>query len=154
MKLSNNLTFESLIQSFERKHGQQYNSMQLSWLKRGFDKCLDISKCANPRYGWTLIKEMLYGLTYGVDISRHIDYDTTEERARLIREGRVRKLEVSRYESRKLTQKEAKKIYEGLLEEKLLQERRKRMTKVQLENETNKQLNNQFSYASLRKSGF
>lgn len=154
MKLSNNLTFESIIQSFERKYGRQYNSMQLSYLRKGFDKGLDISRCANPRYDWTLIKEMLYGLMYGVDISRHIDYDTTEERARLIREGRVRKLDVSRYESRKLTQKEAKKIYEGLLEEKLLQERRKRMTKVQLENETNKQLNNQFSYASLRRSGF
>lgn len=135
MKLSNNLTFESLIQSFERKYGQQYNSMQLSWLKRGFDKGLDISKCANPRYDWTLIKEMLYGLLDGVDISRHLDYDTTEERARLIRYGQVRKLDVSRYESRNLTQKEAEKIYDELLEEKLLQERRKRMTKVQLENE-------------------
>ena len=109
--------------------------MQLSWLKRGFDKGLDISRCANPRYDWTLMKEVMYGLTYGVDISRHLDYDTTEERARLIREGRVRKLDVSRYESRNLTQKEAEKIYEDLLEEKLLQARRKRMAKVQLENE-------------------
>lgn len=154
MKLTNNLTFESLLQSFDRKHSQQYNSMQISWLKRGFDKGLDISRCANPRYDWTIMKEVLYGLMYGVDISRHIDYDTTEERARLIREGRVRNLDVSRYESRKLTQKEAKKIYEGLLEEKLLQERRKRMTKVQLENEIIEQLNNQFSYASVRRSRF
>ena len=132
MKLSNNLTFDSLIQSFERKYGQQYNSMQLSRLKRGFDNGLDISRCANPRYDWTIMREVLWGLANGVDISRHLDYDTTEERAQLIRAGRERKLDVSRYESRNLTQKEAEKIYEDLLEEKLLQERRKRMTKVQL----------------------
>ena len=135
MKLSNNLTFESLIQSFERKYGQQYNSMQLSRLKQGFDKGLDISRCANPRYDWTIMREVLWGLVSGVDISRHLEYDTTEERARLIRHGRERKLDVSRYESRNLTQKEAEKIYDELLEEKLLQEKRKRMTKVQLENE-------------------
>lgn len=135
MKLMNNLTFESTIQSFERKYGRQYNSMQLSHLRKGFDKGLDISRCANPRYDWTIMKEVLYGLNNDVDISRHLDFDTTEERAQLIRAGRERNLGVSRYESRKLTQKEAEKIYYELLDEKILNHKRKQMTKVQLENE-------------------
>ena len=135
MKLTNNLSFESIIQSFERKYGRQYNSMQLSYLRKGFDKGLDISRCVNPRYDWTIMKEVLYGLNNGVDISRHLDYDTTEERAQLIRAGRERNLDVSRYESRKLTQQEAKKIYYELLDEKILNHKRKQMTKVQLENE-------------------
>ena len=85
------------------------------------------------------MKEVLYGLNNGVDISRHLDYDTTEERAQLIRAGRERNLDVSRYESRKLTQKEAEKIYYELLDEKILNHKRKQMTKVQLENEIIKQ---------------
>lgn len=139
MKLTNNLSFESTIQTFERKYGRQYNSMQLSKLRKGFDKGLDISRCANPRYDWTIMKEVLYGLNNGVDISRHLDFDTTEERAQLIRAGRERNLDVSRYESRKLTQKEAEKIYYELLDEKILNHKRKQMTKVQLENEIIKQ---------------
>ena len=139
MKLTNNLSFESIIQSFERKYGRQYNSMQLSYLRKGFDKGLDISRCANPRYEWTIMKEVLYGLNNDVDISRHLDFDTTEERAQLIRAGRERNLDVSRYESRKLTQKEAEKIYYELLDEKILNHKRKQMTKVQLENEIIKQ---------------
>lgn len=142
MKLTNNLTFESTIQTFERKYGRQYNSMQLSYLRKGFDKGLDISKYANPRYDWTIMKEVLYGLNNDVDISRHLDFDTTEERAQLIRAGRERNLDVSRYESRKLTQKEAEKIYYELLDEKILNHKRKQMTKVQLENETSKQSDN------------
>lgn len=130
MNLTNNLSFESIIQSFERKYGRQYNSMQLSYLRKGFDKGLDISRCTNPRYDWTIMKEVLYGLNNGVDISRHLDYDTTEERAQLIRAGRERNLDVSRYESRKLTQKEAEKIYYELLDEKILNHKRKQMTKV------------------------
>ena len=151
MKLTNNLTFESILQSFERKYGRQYNSMQLSYLRKGFDKGLDISRCANPRYEWTIMKEVLYGLNNGVDISRHLDFDTTEERAQLIRAGRERNLDVSRYESRKLTQKEAEKIYYELLDEKLLKHKRKkkRMTKVQLENETLKQSLNQITLTSI-----
>lgn len=81
------------------------------------------------------MKEVLYGLNNGVDILRHLDFDTTEERAQLIRAGRERNLDVSRYESRKLTQKEAEKIYYELLDEKILNHKRKQMTKVQLENE-------------------
>lgn len=38
MKLTNNLTFESIIQSFERKYGRQYNSMQLSYLRKVLTK--------------------------------------------------------------------------------------------------------------------
>lgn len=79
------------------------------------------------------MKEVLYGLNNDVDISRHLDFDTTEERAQLIRAGRERNLDVSRYESRKLTQEEAKKIYYELLDEKILNHKRKQMTKVQLE---------------------
>lgn len=139
MKLTNNLSFESTIQTFERQYGRQYNSMQLSYLRKGFDNGLDISRCANPRYDWTIMKEVLYGLNNGVDISRHLDFDTTEERAQLIRAGRERNLDVSRYESRKLTQKEAEKIYYELLDEKILNHKRKQMTKVQLENEIIKQ---------------
>lgn len=141
MKLTNNLTFESTIQSFERRYGKCYNSMQLSYLRKGFDRGLDISKYANPVYDWTIMKEVLYGLYNGIDISKHLDYDTTEERAQLIRAGREQKLDVSRYESRKITQKEAFKIYYELLDEKLLKQNRKRMTKVQLENEAIKQSN-------------
>lgn len=135
MKLKSNFGFEPTFAMLEEAYSCSYDKEQRDILRLGFDKGLDISRCANPRYEWTIMKEVLYGLNNGVDISRHLDFDTTEERAQLIRAGRERNLDVSRYESRKLTQEEAKKIYYELLDEKILNHKRKRMTKVQLENE-------------------
>ena len=139
MKLKSNFGFEPTFAMLEEAYSCSYDKEQRDILRLGFENGLDIHKYANPRYDWTIMKEVLYGLNNGVDISRHLDYDTTEERAQLIRAGRERNLDVSRYESRKLTQKEAEKIYYELLDEKILNHKRKQMTKVQLENEIIKQ---------------
>lgn len=48
MKLSNNLTFESIIQLYEDQHGCSFDSEQLKELKAGYESGIHIDAYADP----------------------------------------------------------------------------------------------------------
>lgn len=48
MKLSNNLTFESIIQTYEDQHNCSFDSRQLEELKAGYEHGLHIDAYADP----------------------------------------------------------------------------------------------------------
>ena len=48
MKLKNNLTFESIIQTYEDQHGCSFDSRQLEELKAGYERGLHIDAYADP----------------------------------------------------------------------------------------------------------
>lgn len=48
MKLSNNLTFESIIQSYEDQHGCSFDIEQLKELKAGYESGIHIDAYADP----------------------------------------------------------------------------------------------------------
>ena len=72
MKLSNNLSFESLIQTYEEQYEHRYSGYQLEELKRGYDGGLDISVYANPAFDRVQMSYVRQGLENNVDITKYV----------------------------------------------------------------------------------
>lgn len=156
MKLQNNLSIKNSM--FIKHHASEFNEQQLEVLRKAIEHDVDVTQYADPKYDARQLNIIFLGLLNNTDVSYYADpafsnfqmetimgflreYQGTPRgenvvllaQPQLIRAGRERNLDVSRYESRKLTQEEAKKIYYELLDEKILNHKRKQMTKVQLE---------------------
>ena len=74
MKLTNNLSFESFIQSCK----DQYNHEQLYWLRRGYEDNLDISLYINPNFDSMQMHAIMCGLAHNIDVSKYafVEYNS------------------------------------------------------------------------------
>ena len=70
MKLKNNISFESIIRSFEELYNKSYNTLELAELKSCYDKHLPLDKFARLQAHWRM-REARLGLEAGVDLFRH-----------------------------------------------------------------------------------
>lgn len=70
MKLKNNVSFESIIRSFEELYNRSYNALELAELKLCYDNQLPLDKFARLQAHWRM-KEARISLEAGVDLFRH-----------------------------------------------------------------------------------
>lgn len=75
MKLTNNLSFESLIQTYEEQHEHRYDEYQLEELKHGYDNGLDISVYANPAFDRVQMSLIRLGIENNIDISKYAFFE-------------------------------------------------------------------------------
>lgn len=71
MKLTNNLSFESLIRMYEDQHEHSYDEYQLDELQDGYDSGLDISIYANPAFDRVQMSLIRLGLENNIDINKY-----------------------------------------------------------------------------------
>ena len=71
MRLKTNLSFESLIQTYEDQYEHRYSGYQLEELKRGYDSGLDISIYANPEFDNVQMSYIRLGLENNIDINKY-----------------------------------------------------------------------------------
>lgn len=70
MKLKNNVSFESIIRSFEELHNRSYNALELAELKLCDDNQLPLDKFARLQAHWRM-QEARLGLEVGIDLFQH-----------------------------------------------------------------------------------
>ena len=71
MKLTNNLSFESLIQMYEEQYEHRYDEYQLEELRDGYNNSLDISIYANPAFDRVQMSLIRLGIENNIDISKY-----------------------------------------------------------------------------------
>lgn len=78
MKLANNLSFESLVRTYEEQHEHRYDEYQLEELRDGYDNGLDISIYANPAFDRVQMSLIRLGLENNIDISKYafVEYNS------------------------------------------------------------------------------
>ena len=70
MKLKNNVSFESIIRSFEELYNKSYNMLELEELRLCYDQQLTLDKFASLQAHWRM-RDARLGLEAGVDLFRH-----------------------------------------------------------------------------------
>lgn len=70
MKLKNNVSFESIIRSFEELYNRSYNELELAELKLCYDKQLPLDKFARLQAHWRM-QEARRCLEVGIDLLQH-----------------------------------------------------------------------------------
>lgn len=70
MKLKNNVSFESIIRSFEELYNRSYNALELTELKLCYDKQLPLDKFARLKEHWRM-QEARRCLEVGIDLFQH-----------------------------------------------------------------------------------
>lgn len=70
MKLKNNVSFESIIRSFEELYNRSYNALELAELKLCYDKQLPLDKFARLQTHWRM-QEARRCLEVGIDLFQH-----------------------------------------------------------------------------------
>ena len=70
MKLKNNVSFESVIRSFEELYNRSYNTLELAELRVCYDNQLPLDKFARLKAHWRMRQARL-GLEAGIDLFQH-----------------------------------------------------------------------------------
>lgn len=70
MKLKNNVSFESIIRSFEELYNRSYNELELAELKLCYDNQLPLDKFARLQAHWRM-QEARRCLELGIDLLQH-----------------------------------------------------------------------------------
>lgn len=70
MKLKNNVSFESIIRSFEELYNKSYNMLELEELRLCYDQQLPLDKFARLQAHWRM-RDARLGLEVGVDLFQH-----------------------------------------------------------------------------------
>ena len=70
MKLKNNVSFESIIRSFEELYNRSYNALELAELMLCYNQQFPLDKFARLQAHWRM-REARLGLEAGVDLFRH-----------------------------------------------------------------------------------
>ena len=71
MKLKNNLTFESILASYEAFYNCEYSDYQKKQLEFGYEDNLDVSQYANPAFNYMQMNYIRRGLMSNLDVSRY-----------------------------------------------------------------------------------
>lgn len=72
MKLKNNVSFESIIRSFEELYNRSYNALELAELKLCYDNQLPLNKFARLQAHWRM-QEARHCLEVGIDLFQHAE---------------------------------------------------------------------------------
>ena len=122
MKLKNNISFESIIRSFEELYNKSYNALELAELilcynqqlplekfaklsdhrrmrevRLGLEEGVDISPYAANEFDWLQREEIFEGLSHRLDVSMYAYPDFDSRQMREIRLGLESDIDVSRY---------------------------------------------------------
>ena len=78
MKLTNNLSFESLVRMYEEQYEYRYDGYQLEELRDGYNSGLDISIYANPAFDTVQMRFIRHGLENNIDINKYafVEYNS------------------------------------------------------------------------------
>lgn len=71
MKLANNLSVESVLESYESFYDCEYSDFQKKQLEFGYEDCLDISKYADPAFNYMQMNFIRNGLAKNLDVSKY-----------------------------------------------------------------------------------
>lgn len=96
MKLSNNLSFENIVQQYEEHYDCYYNSDQVEQLRLGYGK-VDISKYANGKYNSAQMTFIRTCLQNNLDATYLLDPKLTMGQMDLILKGLEADIDVSSY---------------------------------------------------------
>ena len=97
MKLTNNMTFENLIQSYEEMYDCKYDNLQLRELRYGFKQGLDISVFSNPKFAFNQMDEIRQGLAENLNVEIYAKPTFDVGQMRQIKKGLERNIDVSVY---------------------------------------------------------
>lgn len=77
MKLTNNLSFESVLESYQSLYDCEYSDFQKKQLEFGYEDRVDISQYANPAFNYMQMNFIRNGLLKNLDISKYafVEYD-------------------------------------------------------------------------------
>ena len=96
MKLSNNLSFENIVQQYQEHYDCYYNVDQVEQLRLGYGK-VDISKYANGRYNSAQMTFIRTCLQSNLDATYLLDQKLTMGQMDLILKGLEAGIDVSSY---------------------------------------------------------
>jgi len=68
MKLRNNLSFESVLESYQSLYKCKYNDFQKKQIEFGYEDGLDINKYASPEFNYSQMHALRDGLILGFDM--------------------------------------------------------------------------------------
>lgn len=71
MKLTNNLSFESILTSYEAFYNCEYNHQQKKQFEFGYEDGLNISKYANPEFNHMQMNFIRNGLAKNLDVDKY-----------------------------------------------------------------------------------
>ena len=71
MKLTNNLTFDSIVSVYEEKYKCKYNDFQKKQIEFGYEDGLDVSKYANPEFNYLQMNFIRNGLVRNLDVDKY-----------------------------------------------------------------------------------
>lgn len=71
MKLTNNLSFDSVISIHEEKYKCKYHDYQKKQLEFGYEDNLDISQYANPEFNYLQMNFIRNGLLRNLDVDKY-----------------------------------------------------------------------------------
>ena len=69
MKLMTSLSFDNLIEFYQKKHNVRFNNSSVTALKCIFAKGVDISRYADPKYDHRQLSEIYAGICENLDVS-------------------------------------------------------------------------------------
>ena len=69
MKLMTSLSFDNLIDFYQKKHNARFNNSSVTALKCIFAKGVDISRYADPKYDYRQLSEIYAGICENLDVS-------------------------------------------------------------------------------------
>lgn len=71
MKLTNNLSFESILASYEAFYNCEYNDSQKKQLEFGYEDGINISKYANPEFNYLQMNFIRNGLAKNLEVDKY-----------------------------------------------------------------------------------
>lgn len=71
MKLTNNLTFKSILASYEAFYNCEYSDTQKKQLEFGYEDGIDISKYANPEFNYLQMNFIRNGLVKNLEVDKY-----------------------------------------------------------------------------------
>ena len=71
MKLKSNLSFKSVLQSYEAKYNCKYSDYQKKQLEFGYEDNLDISVYANPEFNYLQMNFIRNGLLRNLEVHKY-----------------------------------------------------------------------------------
>lgn len=97
MKLMTGLSFDNLIEFYENKHEVRFTNGCITALRCIFNKGVDISKYADPKYTPPQLSEIYAGICENLDISLYDDDSFDPEQMWELRQGLKHGIDISVY---------------------------------------------------------
>lgn len=97
MKLMTSLSFNNLIEFYQNKHNTRFDNGRVTALRCIFNKGVDISKYADPKYTPPQLSEIYMGICENLDISLYDDESFDPEQMWELRQGLKHNIDISVY---------------------------------------------------------